>query len=161
MTALTDNVHAAVETNMRGFEATSLIDATPEQVWRVLTDVAHWPDWDSGVTKVEGQLALGETLKISIEGGAGRSFPVKVMTLSHPSRIVFRGGMPLRLFAGERVYTLQLDGDLTLFTMRERYTGPLSPVIFRSIPDLGPSFKRFAAGLKREAESTGRARGAG
>jgi uncharacterized protein YndB with AHSA1/START domain len=137
---------------MRGFQATSLIDATPEQVWRVLTDVARWPDWDSGVTKVEGQLALGETLKISVEGNTGRMFPVKVMTLSGPKRMVFRGGMPLRLFTGERVYTLQRDDDLTLFTMRERYTGPLSPLIFKSIPDLGPSCQRFAAGLKRKAE---------
>jgi uncharacterized protein YndB with AHSA1/START domain len=137
---------------VRGFQATSLIDATPEEVWRVLTDVAHWPDWDSGVTKVEGQLALGETLKISVQGTTGRTFPVKVTTLSDPNRMVFRGGMPLRLFTGERVYTLQRDGDVTLFTMREQYTGPLSPLIFKSIPDLGPSFQRFAAGLKRKAE---------
>lgn len=118
----------------------------------MLTDVAHWPDWDSGVTKVEGQLALGETLKISVQGTTGRTFPVKVTTLSDPNRMVFRGGMPLRLFTGERVYTLQRDGDVTLFTMREQYTGPLSPLIFKSIPDLGPSFQRFAAGLKRKAE---------
>jgi hypothetical protein len=36
--------------------------------------------------------------------------------------------------------------------MREQYAGPLSPLIFKSIPDLGPSFQRFAAGLKRKAE---------
>jgi uncharacterized protein YndB with AHSA1/START domain len=152
VTALTDSGHPSARTNVRGFQATALIDATPAQVWRVLSDVAHWPDWDSGVTKVEGQLALGETLKISVEGNTGRTFPVKVMTLSDPDRMVFRGGMPLRLFTGERVYTLQHEDGRTLFTMREQYAGPLSPLIFKSIPDLGPSFERFAAGLKRRVE---------
>lgn len=38
--------------------------------------------------------------------------------------------------------------------MREEYTGPLAPMIFRSIPDLNPSFQQFAAGLKQKAEST-------
>ncbi len=29
---------------MRAYEATAVIDASPEQVWRVLTDAAAWPD---------------------------------------------------------------------------------------------------------------------
>jgi hypothetical protein len=39
--------------------------------------------------------------------------------------------------------------------MREEYSGPLLPLIGRSIPDLGPSFEQFATGLKRRAESGG------
>ena len=34
----------------------------------------------------------------------------------------------------------------------EPYTGVLLSLIWRSMPDLGPSFAQFAAGLKREAE---------
>jgi uncharacterized protein YndB with AHSA1/START domain len=137
---------------MRAYEATSLIDAAPEPVWRVLMDTAAWPDWDSGVTKVDGRLALGETLRISVEANAGRVFPVRVVTLSEPARMVFRGGMPLGLFTGERTYTLKREDGATRFTMREQYTGPLAGMIFKSIPDLGPSFQQFADGLKRRAE---------
>jgi hypothetical protein len=36
--------------------------------------------------------------------------------------------------------------------MREEYSGPLVPMMARSIPDLGPSFDQFATGLKRRAE---------
>jgi hypothetical protein len=36
--------------------------------------------------------------------------------------------------------------------MREEYTGPLLPLIWRSMPDLGPSFRQFADGLKARAE---------
>ncbi len=137
---------------MRAYEATSLIHASPERVWEVLSDVASWPRWESGVTKVDGVLGLGEKLSISVEANPGRAFPVKVVTLREPQQIVVRGGMPLGLFTGVRTYTLDADGAGTRFTMREEYAGPLAGVIVRSIPDLGPSFQQFADGLKRQAE---------
>jgi uncharacterized protein YndB with AHSA1/START domain len=138
---------------MRCYEATALIDARPEHVWPMLTDIAGWPSWDSGVTKVDGRLALGEKLSITVDANPGRAFPVKVVTLSEPERIVFRGGMPLGLFTGERTYTLQRQGTATRFTMREQYAGPLAGMIFKSLPDLGPSFQQFADGLKHQAET--------
>ncbi len=138
---------------MRSYEATALIQALPEQIWPALTDIAAWPAWDSGVTSVEGRLALGEKLSITVEANPGRAFPVTVVTLDEPDRIVFRGGMPLALFTGERTYTLEREGTATRFTMREQYTGPFARIIFKSIPDLGPSFQRFADGLKRQAET--------
>jgi hypothetical protein len=33
------------------------------------------------------------------------------------------------------------------------YSGPLLGLIWRSMPDLGPSFDRFAQGLKRRVEA--------
>jgi uncharacterized protein YndB with AHSA1/START domain len=129
-----------------------LIQAPPEQVWAVLTDAGAWPDWNSGVTEVRGRVAPGEKLSITVAANPGRAFPVKVVTLEAPERMVFRGGMPLGLFTGERTYTLQREGAATRFRMRERYTGPLAGMMFKSIPDLGPSFAQFAQGLKAQAE---------
>jgi hypothetical protein len=40
--------------------------------------------------------------------------------------------------------------------MREEYTGPMLPLIGKSIPDLGPAFQQFATGLKHQAEATSR-----
>jgi hypothetical protein len=37
--------------------------------------------------------------------------------------------------------------------MREEFTGPLLPLIGRSIPDLQPSFDKFANGLKKRVET--------
>jgi hypothetical protein len=36
--------------------------------------------------------------------------------------------------------------------MREEYSGPMLPLIWRSMPDLGPWFPQFARGLKAKAE---------
>ena len=60
--------------------------------------------------------------------------------------------MPLGLFKGVRTFSLTPDGTTTRFSMREEYSGPLLPLIWRSMPDLGPSFQQFARGLKAQAE---------
>ena len=119
----------------------------------MLTDAAAYPQWDSGVERVEGTIAQGARIKVFSEVSPGRAFPVKVTELDPPRRMVWTGGMPLGLFRGVRTFGLQPAGDGgTRFTMREEFTGPLLPLIWRSMPDLGPSFAQFAAGLKARAE---------
>jgi hypothetical protein len=54
-----------------------------------------------------------------------------------------------------RTFTLSPQGDGTRFTVREQDTGALLPMIWRSMPDLGPSFQKFATGLKQRAERAG------
>jgi len=141
---------------MKSYEAGSIINAEPERIWRVLTDGAAWSDWDSGVVRVEGSIAPGEKIKVVSAANPGRAFPVRVTRFSPGECMTFTGGMPLGLFKGVRTYRLspQADGT-TRFTMREEYTGPLLPLIWRSIPDLGPSFVQFANGLKERAENGG------
>ena len=39
------------------------------------------------------------------------------------------------------------------FAMKEQFSGLLSPLIERFIPDLQPAFEGFAAGLKKRAEA--------
>jgi hypothetical protein len=134
------------------FSSAADIDAAPEAVWEVLVDAGRWPEWDSGVKSVEGPVEPGSKLKLTTEANPGRAWPIKVASLDPPRRMVWSSGMPLGLFKGERVYTLEPAGAGTRFAMRERFTGPLSPLIGRSIPDLQPAFDQFAAGLKARAE---------
>jgi hypothetical protein len=122
-------------------------------VWAVLVDGGSWASWDSGVTEVSGRIAAGEKVTVRTEVSPGRAFPVKVTAFEPARRLEFTGGMPLGLFRGVRTYTLTPDGGGTLFRMREEYTGPMLGLIWRSMPDLQPSFDRFAAGLKRRVES--------
>jgi hypothetical protein len=141
---------------MRYYEATSVIAASAEAVWAVLSDGPGWAIWDSGVDAIEGRIVLGETVKIRIQAALGRTFPVKVTAFEPSARLRFSGGMPLGLFRGVRTYTLSpaADGG-TAFQVREECTGPLLGLIWRSMPDLGPSFGRFARGLKLRVESGG------
>ncbi|MEQ1737131.1 MAG: SRPBCC domain-containing protein [Rhodoglobus sp.] len=140
---------------MEFFEATATIKATPLKVWAVLVDVANWPNWDSGVDAVEGTVALGNKLVIHATVASGRAFPVKVSAFDAPKTLQFRGGMPLGAFTGVRTYSLTPDGDTTVLHMREEYTGAMLPMIWKSMPDLGPSFTQFVTGLTKRVEADG------
>jgi hypothetical protein len=119
----------------------------------ILTDAPGYQVWDSGIDRVEGRIAPGNKLKVVSKANPGRAFPVKVTELTPGQRMTWSGGMPLGLFKGVRTFTLVPGSDgTTRFTMREEYTGPLLPLIWRSMPDLGPSFRQFANGLKERAE---------
>ncbi|HWT24973.1 MAG TPA: SRPBCC domain-containing protein [Solirubrobacteraceae bacterium] len=142
---------------MKAYEASSLIDAPADRVWAVLTDGAAYGEWDAGA-RVEGRIAPGEKLKVTSEANPGRAFPVRVTEFEPHSRMTWTGGMPLGLFRGVRTFRLDPRGDKTTFTMREQYSGPLLPLIWRSMPDLQPSFTRFAEGLKERAEAGSRMR---
>jgi hypothetical protein len=102
---------------------------------------------------VEGAVALGATITVRSKAAPGRAFPVKVTEFAPGQRMVWSGGMPLGLFKGVRTFTLTPEGNgSTRFTVREEYTGPLLGLMWRSMPDLGPSFSRFANGLKARVE---------
>lgn len=138
---------------MKSYDASSTIQASPETIWAILTDAPAYSDWDSGVEKVEGRIAPGEKLKVTSKANPGRAFPLRVTEFEPGQRMTWTGGMPLGLFKGVRTFTLSPQGSGTTFNMREEYTGPLLPMIWRSMPDLGPSFDQFANGLKQRAES--------
>lgn len=134
------------------FEVTRTIAKPPAAVWRVLTDKRRLLEGGFGITKIKGEIAPGEKLKLWTEASPGRAFSLKVTNFAAPNRMVWEGGMPLRLFWGTRTYTLDETSEGCRFKMREEFTGPLAGLIGKSIPDLNPSFAKFADALKRHAE---------
>ena len=138
---------------MRSFEAVTRIDADPARVWAVLSDVGGWRDWNSGVDRVEGRVALGETITVYATMIRNKPFTATVTELRPAEGMRWRGGLPFGLAVIERTYQLdrQEDGG-TIVTVREDHTGSLAGVLARSTPDLNPSFRQFLAGLKTLAE---------
>ena len=137
---------------MKSYDASSTIQASPDTIWGILTDAPNYSAWESGVIRVEGRIAPGETIKVVSSANPGRTFPVKVTEFQPGRKMVWSGGMPLGLFKGIRTFTLSPEGGATRLTVREEYTGPLLSMIWKSMPDLGPSFNQFVTGLKGRAE---------
>lgn len=140
---------------MKCFKTSTLIQALPESIWNILVDGTNWLQWNPAIAKIEGKIALGETVTVYTKVNPGRAFPLKVSEFVPYGRMVWTGGMPLGLFKGERTYSLskQPDGSVE-FSMQEIFSGFMAPLIAQSIPDLQSSFDEFAAALKRRAEET-------
>jgi hypothetical protein len=140
---------------MKAYEAAARIEASPDRVWSVLVDGSSYTDWDSGVVRLDGRIAPGGRLKVTSGANPGRAFTVRVTGLVPNESMQWSGGMPLGLFRGVRTFTLAPAGPAaTEFKVREEYTGPLLGMIWRSMPDLQPSFDKFASGLKARAEQS-------
>jgi hypothetical protein len=138
---------------MKEFQTSISIHATLEAIWEILTDGPNYTTWNTTVDEVKGRIAAGQRLIIHTKMNPGRAFPLKITEFVCPRKMVWTGGMPFGLFTGERVFTLTPGGDgLVEFSMREVYSGPLTHLFEKSIPNLQPAFDEFAAALKTRAE---------
>jgi hypothetical protein len=137
---------------MKSYEASSTIAAPPDAIWAILTDAPGYSSWDSGVVRLEGSVAAGEKLKVTSEVNPKRAYPVRVTRFEPGRAMAWTGGMPLGLMKGVRTFSLTPQDGATRFHLREEYTGPMLPLIWRSMPDMQPSFEKFVTGLKARAE---------
>jgi hypothetical protein len=140
---------------MKHYEASSTIAAPPDAVWAILADAPAYSDWDSGVVRLEGKVGPGEKLKVTSEVNPKRAYPVKITRFEPGRAMAWTGGVPLGLMKGVRTFSLTPEGGATRFTLREEFTGPMLPLIWRSMPDMQPSFDKFVTGLKARAEGRG------
>ncbi len=139
---------------MTPYHVTRDIAAPPGTVWSILTNAAQLSDGRFSIIRIDGQIAPGRSFKLWSEVDPKRSFPIKVAVFEPERRMEWHGGMPLGLFLGKRQFTLTATGSGTRFQMQETYTGPLKGLITRFIPDLQPSYEKFADALKSAAEGT-------
>jgi hypothetical protein len=128
------------------------IKATPEKIWRLLTDAENYTKWNSTLTSLEGDISLGGVVKMKVPEAAGRTFKVKVTEFTPNKSMLWQDGFA-PMFQGKRYYTLDAKGDgTTTFTMSEVFSGLMLPMIAGKLPDFVPIFERYADDMKREAE---------
>jgi hypothetical protein len=132
----------AVEVNIRAKAAI---------IWSLLTDAQEFPRWNSTVTGIQGQIREGERLRLHVPG-TDRTFTPTVSGVVPHERMTWTGGFD-PIFKGVRTFALRPRSDgSTDFTMEERFSGLVLPLVKGSMPDFGPVFERYANDLKREAE---------
>ena len=99
------------------------IDASPEKVLALLTDASSDGAWNRAIVSIEGKIAAGETISLVSIANPERTFRLHVTELTAPTRMVWRDGMPLGSFTGERTYRVEPREGVTHFEMTEEYTG--------------------------------------
>lgn len=128
------------------------IQAPPDRVWKLLTDAASFPTWNSTVTRIDGTIAPGEKLGIQVPAAPGRTFTPKVTEFQPGARMVWSDGMA-PMFKGVRTFVLTPTPTGVEFRMTEEFTGIFLPMIKGSLPDFAPIFDKYAADLQRAAEA--------
>ena len=140
---------------MTTYSVKKTISAPAEEVWALLTNAAEYPEWNSTIVSLEGEVALGNRIKLVSTVNPKRAFKLTVSEMEEPRRMVWSDGMPLGLFRGVRTFTLSPAGEgATAFEMEEVFSGLLEPLISKSIPDMSDSFEEFGESLKRAAETS-------
>lgn len=125
------------------------IAASPEVLWKLLTNAERFSSWNSTVVELTGTIAPGETIVLRSTLAPDRKFKLKIKEFEPHQRLSWGDSM------GTRVFTLgpASNGD-TRFSMSETIGGPIFPLISRMIPPFDDSFNQFAADLKRAAEGS-------
>ena len=138
---------------MKSYQIKIEISAPVDVVWQILTQEMPRASVPFGILRLDGQIELGAQIKLWSEFAPKRAFALTVVALEAPNKMVWRGGMPFGLFTGTRVFTLTQNSSGSTFHMQETFTGPMSGMITKSMPDLTPSFTKFAQTLKSKAET--------
>ena len=128
------------------------IEAEAAIIWALLTNAADFPRWNSTVISISGNIQSGETIELKSRLDEKRTFKLKIKEFVPNQRLVW--GDPM----GSRVYSLEKAGKGTQFTMSEKIGGPLFPLFAGMIPSFDESFDKFAADLKKEAETIQRSK---
>src|SRR3954463_11595807 len=119
------------------------LDATPERVWEVLTDVPAYPDWSPGILSAEGAFAVGGRVVFGyppMHALLRSTVPVKVLEVTPGRRLRYalrfaRLGLP-GLLDAEQSSTIDIhDGRVRLW-LQFWVRGLFLPLIIRSLsPD--------------------------
>ena len=118
------------------------IDATPEEAWQVLVDFKSWESWNSFIPMVEGNLLVGESMRIKVVPPDMKPmiFKPEVYEVIPLKKILWGGSFLKIIYRGDHAFLLELTPKgKTRFRQIERFRGPM--VLF-----MGSMIKKTEAG---------------
>jgi hypothetical protein len=121
---------------MKQLHTEVLIEAAPETVWAVLTDFAHYGDWNPFLVDVAGVPEQGERLSVTLAPPGGRRITLKpVLTeVANAQVLEWWGHLGVRgIFDGKHRFELHPENGATRVVQSETFTGALVPLMARSL----------------------------
>ncbi|AZB25531.1 MULTISPECIES: SRPBCC domain-containing protein [Chryseobacterium] len=130
------------------------IHATPEKIWKILSNFHEYPDWNPFITEIQGSVEVGNQIQVKIKPQGGKIMIFKPVVLLKKEnkelqwlgKLLFKG-----LFDGEHHFELiDNKNGTTRFIQSERFSGLLVP--FFNFDTTTASFHIMNRKLKELAE---------
>lgn len=128
------------------------INASKERIWKILTDFENYPEWNSFIKSVIGEVKVGNQIKIKLQG---MTFKPIVLTFNENTEIKWLGHLWFKgLFDGEHKFKLTDNGNRTTdFEQSESFSGILVRLFAKSLDkDTKNGFEQMNKELKVRAE---------
>ena len=140
---------------MKTVSSTVEINASPERVWGVLTDLPGHASWDPFITSISGALVPGQKLNVRIEppGSRPTSFKPTVTSVVENRELAWLGRLVMPgLFDGAHRFTLEPTQTGTNVLASESFSGLLVSLSPGLLHHTQQGFEELNAALKRRTE---------
>lgn len=135
------------------------IEASPEIVFDLLTDLQKYPEWNPFTPHVESTLEIGAPVRMKVRLGKGPKLSNKVEFVTaneRPICLCWGADIPFRfLIRADRCQTLEaLPNGRTRYICTDTISGWLTPLVIRFFgAAMQRGFDDCALALKRRAET--------
>jgi hypothetical protein len=141
---------------MKTMSATIQIDAPPEAVWAILTDLSSYPEWNPLFREATGQVATGNRIKLrSVHPANGRLMTVqpKITRADPGAELRWVASLP-GIMSGEHRFKLTPADGGTRLEQSETFRGLLTVFSGKTFTNAEASFRGLNEALKKRAEAS-------
>lgn len=113
-------------------ESSVEIDASDERIWGIVSNFSAYPDWNSYITYIEGDLEPGSALHVETRTGHGNhaTYRPTVKRVIEKRELCWQGQLLMPgIYDSEQSFVIRpLSENRARFTIRGSYSGLLVPV---------------------------------
>lgn len=134
------------------------INAPKEKIWKILTALDQYPDWNPFILFAKGDLKLRKRLEINVKppNGSLMKFKPKVTTYKHNKEFSWLGSLFMfGIFDGQHLFKIEEKSDGTCdFIHQEKFSGILVPFFWKKLnTETREGFEMMNQALKHKAEN--------
>ncbi|MCE9598860.1 MAG: SRPBCC domain-containing protein [Spirochaetia bacterium] len=128
------------------------INASPAEVWKVISDAPRFPEWNPVHVKIDGEFKEGSAIKIHLKQPDGKitAFGATVYHLV-PESLLNQGGGTPGVFTFNHTFRLEPSNGGTRFTHTEEFRG--IGLVFFNMDWVEAAYVRVNEALKARIES--------
>ncbi|MBU2995316.1 SRPBCC domain-containing protein [Cellulophaga baltica] len=128
------------------------INASKEKIWKTLTEFEKYPEWNSFIKAVNGEVKVGNQIQVKLQG---MIFKPIVLTFKENTELKWLGHLWFKgLFDGEHKFKLTDNGNgTTNFEQSETFSGILVKLVTKNLDkETKNGFEQMNRELKLRAE---------